>query len=665
MIKYNTLLRKVAVVLMALFIAAGYSGLTGTNAFAASKPTVKAPKYVNAGKTFKATANKKATWSVVKGKKVAKITSKKSAKTVKVKALKAGTVTLKAKIGSKTKKVNVKVIPALKVKPASTTVVVKDSVKLTATNAVKWSVNNKSIAELVNSKSKTVEVKGVAKGNAVVKAKDAKTGVTVSVKIAVSDFAPAEASSDEVSAMMFDDDENTVLVDARPQEAYAGWKLQGAKFGGHLKGADLYSARWLDCEYFSWNSSREKELDKFNKAFGLDASKSYIVYDYGAAKGEAQKVANYFHDQGIKNVKVFDAKTMIDSGSNLDSYKNYDMFIPAEIVKDISDYKTGKDTELEKTTTDVIKASDIDKVVLFDVSYGNVHESNYLSDGHVPGAIHMNTNCYERPRIYVHEKREKYGLEYSLISLEEFRDDLCTEYGINKDSIVIACSSDGRPISRFGYMLRSLGVKFYGMSGHYTAWKYNGYELDKEGIEEPVSVESFGRSDIPNPDEIVWMDEVEEMMKKNGKNPDNHTAGTLVGKDTSAYGGGTYSYHDLIGEIPGGFIPKNLISFENIDGTPTQRELILASYEANGIPTDKPIVHYCGDGWGASQEAYDAQQNDINNVKYWGQGNVVWTNQGKWFKAYNGQLYRYDKYTDTVVDAAGDVVTDPKIMKTE
>ena len=51
---------------------------------------------------------------------------------------------------------------------------------------------------------------------------------------------------------MNDWDEKTVLVDARPQESYSGWALEGAKTGGHLKNAKLFSSRWLDC-YYSGN----------------------------------------------------------------------------------------------------------------------------------------------------------------------------------------------------------------------------------------------------------------------------------------------------------------------------------------------------------------------------------------------------------------------------
>ena len=42
----------------------------------------------------------------------------------------------------------------------------------------------------------------------------------------------AAATADEVTAFMEDSDEKTVLLDARAQEAYAGWSIDGAANGG-------------------------------------------------------------------------------------------------------------------------------------------------------------------------------------------------------------------------------------------------------------------------------------------------------------------------------------------------------------------------------------------------------------------------------------------------
>ncbi len=465
-------------------------------------------------------------------------------------------------------------------------------------------------------------------------------------------FIAEEATKEEVENYIQDSDETTVLVDARVQEAYSGWALEGAANGGHLENAILYSARWLD--FAMDEEDRAEDLAEYNEKIGLSADNSYIIYDYDGNKNAAENVANYFAAQGIKNVKVFNAKEMIDAGENVVQYANYDMFIPAEIVKAVSDYKSGATDTLNTSVTQAagITEDNIDSVVLIDVTYGNVHESTYLSDGHVPGAVHINTNAYERPRSYTPEKREQYSVEYSLITVEEFRDSVCPEYGITKDSIVIATSTDVRPLARFGFMLRSLGVKYYAMSANMNAWIYNGYRLDTENIEKPVSVESFGSSEIPYPDEIVWMDQVKRILS-------GEEAGTLIGGDDFS----TYGYHDLMGRIPGAVDAEEYA--QNIDGTSAMPELLLQGYIDAGVPTDELIVPFCGDGWGAARTAYHAQAVGLENVKYWGEGWVVWSNRGNEFETYDGRLVHYDKYLDAVVDSDGNIIVDENVMKIE
>lgn len=460
------------------------------------------------------------------------------------------------------------------------------------------------------------------------------------------------ASAEEVMACINGESQNVVLVDARPQEAYSGWVLQGAKNGGHFENAVLYSARWLD---FATNAERrEKRVNSYNEAIALSKDKTYIVYDYAGEKNAAVSAANYLKSQNIETVKVFDAKELIDEGKYLVSYLNYDRYLPSEVVKDLSDYITGKDDSLEELTSSIFTADDLAKIRIFDISYGNVHESNYLSEGHVPGAVHISTNTYERLRSYTPEKREKYSVEYSLVPIEEFRDSILPEYGVNKDSIVIGISNDTRPIARFGFMLRSLGVRYYGMSGLMNAWNYNGFPVDTKNVEKPVSIESFGSGDIPHPEEIVWMDEVKAMLAANEEDENNHTAGTLIGGDKID---STYDYHDLMGRIQGAKNASGGI-FENPDGTPAMKELMVKFYNDNDIPMDKPIVHFCGDGWGASKEAYNAQSVGLENVKYWDEGWVVWSNCGNWFIDHEGRKVRFDIYLDEVVDEEGNIVSD-------
>ena len=465
------------------------------------------------------------------------------------------------------------------------------------------------------------------------------------------------ATEEEVLAFMNDSDEKTVLVDARPQENYSGWALEGAKNGGHLKNAVLFSARWLDCEYAD-EAPRDAYLKRAMKDQKITKDTEVIVYDYTGK--QADDVASYLKNQGIEKATKFQANKLIDVGKNLETYKNHDMFLPTEIVKNISDVKTGKETELTAEAKAIV-GEDVSKVVLVDVGWGNAKQSSYFSTGHVPGAIHINTDSYERPRVYVPEKRSEYAKEWRLISLEEFRDSLCPQYGITKDSIVIMTGTATSPQGRLGFMLRSLGVKVYAMSGALTAWTYNEYELDTDSstLVIPKSVENFGSDTIANPDEILWMDDIKAILsgKIEGQVADNRSEEEWKGKSSG------YSYHDLAGKIEGSIWclqgdSENGEYFDNVDNTPRTQEELKAYMEGNGLDTSKTVAFFCGDSWGAAHIAYFSQSVDLNNIKEWGNGWIPWSNEGNEFIDHNGKKVRYDKYQDAVVDENGKVVND-------
>lgn len=465
------------------------------------------------------------------------------------------------------------------------------------------------------------------------------------------------ASVEQVQAFMKDSDEKTVLVDARPQENYSGWALEGAKNGGHLKNAVLFSARWIDCEY-AGEAPREAYLKRAMEDQNITKDAEVIVYDYTGE--QADDVASYLKNQGIEKVTKFQANELIDASADLEKYENHDMFLPTEIVKNISDVKTGKEKELTEEAKAII-GEDINKVILVDVGWGNAKQSSYFTPGHVPGAVHINTDSYERPRVYVPEKRSEYAKEWRLISLEEFRDSLCPQYGITKDSIVILTGTGTSPQGRLGFMLRSLGVKVYAMSGALTAWTYNGYELDTDPstLVVPDSVESFGSDTIANPDEILWMDDIKAILngEKEGQVADNRGENEWKGE----YSG--YGYHDLAGRIDGSIWclqgdSENGEYFDNVDDTPRTQKELKAYMEGNGLDTSKTVAFFCGDSWGAAHIAYFSQSVDLNNIKEWGNGWIPWSNEGNEFIDHNGNKVHYDKYQDAVVDENGKVVSD-------
>ena len=148
---------------------------------------------------------------------------------------------------------------------------------------------------------------------------------------------------------------------------------------------------------------------------------------------------------------------MINSGSaELVSYKNYDLYVPAEIVKNISDHVVNG-TALVSQAEAVVKGA---PVTLLDVSWGDEtndpnNGSGYV-DGHIPGAVHVNTDEYETPKVYVPEKDEAYREEWRLNSDEELIK-LAGDKGVTKDSCVIIVGSDSLATTRMAVILRYLG----------------------------------------------------------------------------------------------------------------------------------------------------------------------------------------------------------------
>ena len=480
-------------------------------------------------------------------------------------------------------------------------------------------------------------------------------GFAIAAKPATSVYAAGAATADQVQAFISDTDEKTVLVDARPQEFYAGWAMEGAKNGGHLKGAALFSARWLDCEY-EGEAPREAYLEREMEEQGITKDSSVIVYDYTGE--QAPKVAEYFEKAGVKDVSVFQANELIDAGTDVVKYENYDMFIPAEIVKSVSDVKTGKADTLTEEAKAVFGDS-VDNVVIIDVGWGNNKLSSYLAAGHVPGAVHINSDSYERPRVYIPEKRPDYAKEWRKIPLEEFRDTVAPQYGITKDSTVILTGTTTSCYGRLGFYTRALGVKTYAMSGMLTAWKYLGYELDTDPstIVIPESAESFGATEINSEEFDTEM--VKEILsgKREGQIVDERGEDNWNG----TYSG--YSYHDLAGRLENSiWCPAHLgekgEAFANVDNTPRTPEETLAYMESCGCDTSKDLVFFCGDSWGASFIAYWCNSIDLPQVKVWTQGWIPWSNEGNEFIDHNGVKVHYDKYLDTVLDENGNDVAD-------
>ena len=119
---------------------------------------------------------------------------------------------------------------------------------------------------------------------------------------------------------------NTLIIDVRDDSFYNGFKENGAKRGGHIKGAIQFSTSWLD--YMDMN-----ELERFATQKGISKDKTLILY--GSNASDLERVGAEFASRGYK-VKTFENFNEIaNSDVALESFPNYSLSISPAWLKEV------------------------------------------------------------------------------------------------------------------------------------------------------------------------------------------------------------------------------------------------------------------------------------------------------------------------------------------
>lgn len=412
-------------------------------------------------------------------------------------------------------------------------------------------------------------------------------------------------STEEVKKSL--DDKSTILIDSRGNDVYSGWAIEGASRGGHIPGATDFSADWLE-------SKIENKDDYLTDAINNKDLKSYeniIVYDTNGE--DANKVANYLSSNGMKNVSIYDANQWIkDKSLELESYKNYDMYVPADVVKKIVDGKTPK------------RFTDSEEIKIVDVRWGNEDESGYL-EGHIPTSVHVNTDDFETPKAYVNNIEEwRLNDDKSLVNL-------ALKSGITSKDCVIVTGPEPLASCRYAVILKYLGVQDVRViSGGFDVWNEKGYKLEKESTKAKSEID-FG-VDVPaNPDMIDTIDETKEFLKKDDYTlVDNRTWDEYIGKESG------YSYHKIKGRIEGavyGYAGKTDSSsmdyYRNADKTMRNGYEILSMWSDDcKIDLKNHLAFMCGSGWRAAETYWDAMVMGLDDTSLYSDGWIAWSNEG-------------------------------------
>ena len=387
-----------------------------------------------------------------------------------------------------------------------------------------------------------------------------------------------------------------IVVDTRVNDAFNGWKLDGAKRGGHIKEATDFSANWLKVE----SKGKEKILEKALKTKNISRDKNVVLYDANGKDAEA--VAKYLKKNGINNIYKYDVKQWAaDNSLPMENYSNYQMLVPPSFVNDLVD---GKKPE---TYTN-------NKYKVFEVAWGEESKDKDYLKGHIKGAVHIDTDEIESPPLWSIN---------SDIDLQKF----AQKNGLTPDTTIVLYGPDPMASFRIAAIAMYIGVKDVRvLNGGTAAFRNAGYKT--ETISNPkIPVSSFGAEIPVNKEYIIDINKAKEIIadKANSKLVDVRSWDEYIGKISG------YSDLKFMGRPSGstwghaGSDSTHLEDYRNIDNTMRNKDEILAMWKHQGITPDQNLSFFCGSGWRAAEVLTYANVMGLKNISLYSNGWYEWS----------------------------------------
>ncbi|MDY6950087.1 MAG: rhodanese-like domain-containing protein, partial [Thermodesulfobacteriota bacterium] len=285
------------------------------------------------------------------------------------------------------------------------------------------------------------------------------------------------------------------LIDVRSVDSYNGWTFYHEPRGGHIHGARSLPFKWLD--YIDWlDIVQSKEI-----------ALQHQVIVYGEDEHQTETVAQQFARVGYPHVSVYHdlvAEWMADDRLPMDALTNYRHLVSAGWLNEL-------------LTTGGAPTCSNRKFVLCHAYY---HDRGAYEEGHIPGAIDVDTNTLESPETW--NRRSPRELKETLEGLGITHDTSVILYG----RFSFPDNNDPFPGSSAGHLgaIRCAFIMMYAgvkdvrvLNGGLQAWLDGGYEVtSEETAKKPVP--DFGRPIPGRPELAVDLPEAKEILAAADKN---------------------------------------------------------------------------------------------------------------------------------------------------
>jgi molybdopterin synthase sulfurtransferase len=402
-------------------------------------------------------------------------------------------------------------------------------------------------------------------------------------------------------------DPDLTIVDVRAMPAYNGWRLSGEARGGHIPGAVAFPSTWLA-------SVDDIEVERLLHSKDIVPSREVVLY--GDRAEDMLAVEARLAALGHAGVRIYErgyVEWAADLALPIERLSRYDRLVHPEWLQQVLD---GGRPE----------AAPAGPVLLFHVNFGVPEE---YEDGHLPGALYLDTNLLENPDDW--NRRSPEALEEVLCSLGVTHDTTVILYGRDTEGHANEKWPGRRAgqiaATRVALILRYAGVDDVRLlDGGYDWWVRAGYPLETV-IREPAPVRSFGVQIPLHPEVIVDIDEAKQILS------DRETAALVSVRTWNEHIGKVsgYSYIGPAGRIAGdvwgncGSDAYHMQHYRNVDNTMRAYPEIAANWAEVGITADKWIAFYCGTGWRASETWFYAHLMGWQRIAVYDGGWFEWS----------------------------------------
>jgi thiosulfate/3-mercaptopyruvate sulfurtransferase len=414
-------------------------------------------------------------------------------------------------------------------------------------------------------------------------------------------------------------DRDFAIIDTRTDEEFIGWQLYGEARGGHIKNAVHLPYAWL------FNSDKTTlrlgKLKLLLESKGITPDKEITAYCTAGIRSAYM----YFvlRLMGYERISNYDASILEWAAKPelpMEKAPRFSTVVYPAWVKAVIEYHKTGSTSAQPPEYPYNRDH---KYLIFETQWGSFNDmqqgwadNSYLL-GHIPGAIHSNSDIYENgePRWFLNPDAE---LQTTMGSM-----------GIAADTTVIVYSNSPIFAARLWWILKYAGVQDVRyLNGGYEQWTASGY-AGETTTNNPVPVAFAG---AVQPGFIATTNYV------NAKYTD--TANILLadvrsGSENAGIISG-YSYLFTKGRIPNSVWANDAddksIAYHDADRTLRSYTEIRGMWKLLGIKStavqnqfDREVIFYCGGGYRSSLTFLYAYMMGYDNIRNYSDGWAGWS----------------------------------------